>query len=267
VILRPLGSYSDSSSTRKKSMRYPLKGAARFKTAQENLAPPERLIVHAMDGGPVAIMDEGWPEELITDEHRVANLALGSRVLALTEQKASGALADELIRQGIELARLENFDHAEFMFKTAITVAMRCGAQDKVALTALTMLEELDQMPARTMFDAIEMALEMPESMGTEMLRRVSQAAAKVIKRASARGSNQEATEVDCKLPTDLEYEMLLYERSLFRNALINAQGSLIQAARSVGLKPGKLLRRLRVEHQPLLHRLRPPVRLPGARK
>jgi hypothetical protein len=69
--------------------------------------------------------------------------------------------------------------------------------------------------------------------------------------------------EVDCKLPTDLEYEMLLYERSIFRSALVNAQGSLIQAARSVGLKPGKLFRRLRVEHRPLIHRLRPPVNLP----
>jgi len=208
-------------------------------------------------------MDEGWPEELITDAHRVADLALGSRVVALPEQGASSQLADELITQGIELARLKHSGHAEFLFKTGITVAMRCGAQDRVALAALTMLEELDQLPTRTMYDAIEMALEMPESMGLEMLRRVSQAAAKVIKRASAKGSNQAATEVDCKLPTDLEYEMLLYERSIFRSALVDAQGSLIQAARSVGLKPGKLFRRLRVEHQPLLHRLRPPVRLP----
>jgi CheY-like chemotaxis protein len=210
-------------------------------------------------------MDEGWAEELVGDESLVASGALGSRVLALTEQDGpQGPLIDELIKEGIELARLKNAEHAEFMFKTAITVALRAGAHDKVALAALTMIEEVDdQLPRRTMFDAFEMALEMPASMGIEVLRRVSQMAVKVIKRAAVKGSNEEATEGDFRLPMNLEYEMLVYERSLFRNALVNAQGSLVQAARSVGLKPGKLFRRLRVEHQALLHQLRPPVRLP----
>jgi hypothetical protein len=245
-------------------VRYPLKGSARIKKAQKNLAPAQGLIGDVADGGPLAIMDEGWPEELITDQYLVAAMALGSRVATLTEQDApQGPLVDELITQGIELARLKNAEHAEFMFKTAITVAMRCGAPDKVARAALTMIEELDQLPPRTMYDAFEMALEMPVSMGTELLRRVSQAGVKVINRALAKKSNQEATEVDSKLPLNLEYEMLLYERSLFRNALVNAKGSLSQAARSVGLKPGKLFRRLCVEHQVLLHKLRPPVRLP----
>lgn len=253
-----------SSSTKRDSVRYPLKGTARFKRAQETLEPAQALIVDAADGGPLAIMDGGWAEELVADENLVAALALGSRVAALTEQDTpQGPLVDELITQGIELARLKNADHAEFMFKTAITVAMRCGAQDKVALAALTMIEELDQLPARTMCDAFEMALEMPESVGIEVLRRVSKAAVKVIKRATAKRSNQEAPEVDTKRPMNLEYEMLLYERSLLRNALVNAQGSLSQAARSVGLKPGKFFRRLRVEHQVLLRRLRPPARLP----
>lgn len=250
--------------THRDSVRYPLKGLARFKRAQENLASAQGLIVDAADGGPLAIMDEGRPEELIMDENLVAAIALGSRVAALTEQDTpQGPLVDELITQGIEMARLKNAEHAEFMFKTAITVAMRCGAQDKVALAALTMIEELDQLPARTMYDAIEMALEMPESVGIEVLRRVSKAAVKVIKRAVAKRTNQEAPEVDTKRPMNLEYEMLLYERSLLRNALVNAQGSLVHAARSVGLKPGKLFRRLRVEHQVLLRRLMPPVRLP----
>lgn len=245
-------------------MRYPLKGPASSKRVQENLAPAQVLIVDAADGGPLAIMDGGFPEELITDEKLAAAIALGSRIAALTERETpQGPLVDELITQGIEMARLKNAEHAEFMFKTAITVAMRAGAQDKVALAALTMIEEVDQLPAATMHDAYEMALEMPDSMGTEVLRRVSQAAVKVIKRATAKGDNQEATEVDSKLPMNLEYEMLLFERSIFRNALVDAEGSLVQAARLVGLPPRKLFRRLRVEHQVLLRRLKPPVRLP----
>ena len=115
-----------------------------------------------------------------------------------------------------------------------------------MALAALTMIEELDQLSLRTMCDAFEMALEIPVSMGTEVLRRVSQARARVINRATGNGSNDLAREIDCKLPMNLEYEMLLYERSILRNALLNAKGSLIQAASSVGLKPGKLFRRLR---------------------
>ena len=253
-----------SSSIQRNSVRYPPKGTARFKRAQENLAPAQRLIVDAADGGPVALMDEGWVEELVADEDLVAPLALGRCIVARTEQDApQGPLVDELITQGIELARLKNTEQAEFMFKTAITVALRAGAQNKVALAALTMIEELDQMSLRTMYDAFEMALEMPLSMGTEVLRRVSQARVKVISRAPANGSNDLGSEVDSKLPMNLEYEMLLYERSMIKNALVNAKGSLIQAARSVGLKPRKLFRRLRVEHQVLLHQLRPPVCLP----
>lgn len=245
-------------------MRYPLKGSARFKKAQENLAPAQALIGDAAEGEPFVIMDEGAVEESITDENLLAALALGSRIAALTEQDApQGPLVDDLITQGIEMARLKNAAHAEFMFKTAITVAMRCSAQDKVALAALTMIEELDQLPATTMCDAMEMALEMPESMGMEMLRRVSKATAKVIKRAVDKTGNQEAPEVNYKLPMNLEYEMLLYERSIFRKALADAKGSLVEAAFFVGLKPAKLFRRLRVEHQVLLRQLKPPVRLP----
>jgi hypothetical protein len=208
-------------------------------------------------------MDEGWAEESITDENLVATSELHRRVVALAEQGAfQDTLVDELIKQGVELARLK-YDHAELMFKTAITVALRVGAQDKVALAALTMIEEVDQLPVRTMCDAMEMALEMPESMGVEMLRRVSNATAKAIKRATTKTGNQEAQEVGHKLPLNLEYEMLLYERSIFRRALIDAKGSLVEAAFLVGLKPAKLFRRLRVEHQVLLRQLRPPVRLP----
>jgi hypothetical protein len=237
-----------------------------LKKAPENLAPAQALIGDAADGEPLVIMDEGWAgaEESITDENLVAASELHRRVVALADQDAFQApLVDELIAQGIELARLKYADHAEFMFKTAITVAMRVGAQDKVALAALTMIEEVDQLPVRTMCDAMEMALEMPESMGTEMLRRVSNATAKVMKRAAVKTGNQEAREVGHQLPLDLEYEMLLYERSIFRNALVVAKGSLVEAALFVGLKPAKLFRRLRVEHQVLLRQLKPPVRLP----
>jgi transcriptional regulator with GAF, ATPase, and Fis domain len=167
-------------------------------------------------------------------------------------------LADVLTVQGIALARLDKPEPAALSFQEAIVVAMQAGAQDKASLAALTWLEEIEQISPQSLCDAMEIATEMPETMGIEMLKRVANAGFAVVRRMQIKSSHQGVPELDLKLRVNLEYEMLMIERHWIRKALADAHGSIILGADFLGLKPKKLFRRLRLRHPALCQQLSP---------
>ena len=95
-------------------------------------------------------------------------------------------LADALITQGIALARLKQTDPAQFIFQKAIEVAHQVGALNKAGLAALTMIEELDDLSAETLYVAYDRASEwLAKSQSQDILSRVNTAARKVIRQVA----------------------------------------------------------------------------------
>jgi hypothetical protein len=151
-------------------------------------------------------------------------------------------LADALTTQGIALARLKRRDPAQFIFQKAIEVAHQVGALNKAGIAALTMIEELDDLPAETLYVAYDSASEwLAKSQSPDILLRVNTAARKVVARArSEAGAEQTAAEDPIEAlfnkPVDLQGEVLKFEGRVIQRALAKANGSLTRAAASLSM-------------------------------
>jgi hypothetical protein len=146
-------------------------------------------------------------------------------------------LTDALITHGIALGRLKRNDSAQFTFQKAIEVAHRVGALNKAGIAALTMIEEVEELPPEALYAAYARACEwLEKSQSQDVLPRLNAAAKKVcLKLYSAykgEGETEEET-IDALLnkPCVLQTEVLRFEGRVIRQALSKANGSLTRAA------------------------------------
>ena len=93
-------------------------------------------------------------------------------------------LAEALVTHGIALARLTKTLRAQSALQEAAEVAHRAGALNQAGLAALTLIEEIEQLPLELLLSAYDKASEwLAEVQSAGLLARLNQAARKVIAR------------------------------------------------------------------------------------
>jgi tetratricopeptide (TPR) repeat protein len=252
---------------------------SKFKEAHSYLTEARRLSVSVRDKVRTAQFDDTRAQVFIAEKkYKEAEAVARNAVRVLEKSGHQCLLTDALITQGIALARLKQTDHAQFIFQKAIEVACQVGALNKAGLAALTMIEELDELPTETLNAAYERASEwLPKPQSPDLWLRVNKAALKVFAKLQRelKGEHaevksepvavEETTPEDptaallnkaCHLPT----EVLKFEGSLIRQALAKANGSLTRAAALLSMSYQALAYILESRHKELLKE-RSPIR------
>lgn len=240
---------------------------SRFKEAHEYLEQARRLRSSVRDKIGIAQIDDTRAQVFIAEKkYKEAEAVARNAVRVLEKSGHQCLLADALITQGIALARLKQTDHAQFTFQKAVEVAHQVGALNKAGLAALTLIEELDELPAETLYAAYARASEwLAKSQSQDLLLRVNAAARKVFSRMcyevraeiAPAGNDVEAL---LNKPCDLPSEVLRFEGSLIRQALAKANGSLTRAASQLSMSYQALAYILESRHKDLLKE-RSPIR------
>ncbi|MEP6569183.1 MAG: tetratricopeptide repeat protein [Acidobacteriota bacterium] len=216
---------------------------SRFKEAHQNLGQARRLRSSVRDKIGVAQIDDTRAQVFIAEKKfKQAETVARNAVRILEKSGHQCLLADALTTQGIALARLKRSDPAQFLFQKAIEVAHQVGALNKAGIAALTMIEELNDLPAETLYIAYDRASEwLAKSQSPDILLRLNIVARRVVDRArAATGAEQVAAEDPIEAlfnkPVDLQGEVLKFEGRVIQRALAKANGSLTRAASSLSM-------------------------------
>jgi tetratricopeptide (TPR) repeat protein len=211
---------------------------SRFKEAHEHLEQARRLTASLRDSVGIAQIDD-TRAQVFTAQKKFRQAEAVARLAVRTLERSGHQclLADALITYGIALARLKRADSAQFNFQKAIEVAHQVGALNKAGIAALTMIEEVDELPPDALYAAYAHAGEWVEkSQSQDLLLRLNAAARKVcLKLYSAIKGESDAEEetIDAlwNKPCVLQTEVLKFEGQVIRQALAKANGSLTRAA------------------------------------
>jgi tetratricopeptide (TPR) repeat protein len=236
---------------------------SRFKKAHEHIDHARRLAMSLKDRVLVAQFDESKAQVLIAENRiREAEVVARGAVRTLEKSGQQGLLTDALITQGIALARLKRKEQAQFTFQKAIEIALEVDALDRAGLAALTLVEEIDELPPELLDQACDRASEwLAKSENPELLLRVIAASKKV--RVSKRGDlivADDASDVLIDPTRDLHKEVLEYEGLLIKQALVKTNGRLTRAASLLTLSYQGLAYIIESRHRNLL-KDRTPVR------
>jgi len=206
---------------------------SRFKKAQEYLDQARRLTVSIKDKIGIAQIDDTRAQVFIAEGRlKEAEAVVRHAVKVLGKSGRQCLLADSLVTHGIALARLGRTEQAKFTLQNAMEVAYQVDAYNKAGLAALTLLEEIDELPPEFADQVYDRATEwLAKAQSLELLQRMIAASKKI--RANVRGelNAEDATEAILKTTCDLQEEMLKHEGLLIKQALANANGSLTRAA------------------------------------
>lgn len=222
----------------KNNVGFLLFSVSRLKEAHSYLEEARRLASRIRNKVRIAQIDDTRAQVFIAEKKYKE--AVGVAKLAVRVLEKSGhqcLLTDALITQGIALARLKQTDHAQYTFQKAIEVAHQVGALNKAGLAALTLIEELDELPVDTLYAAYDRASEwLAKSQSQDLLLRLNAAARKVFSKLRSEPTVEEAVSPDpitelLNKPCDLPAEVLKYEGTLIQRALAKANGSLTRAA------------------------------------
>jgi tetratricopeptide (TPR) repeat protein len=220
-----------------------LRELSRFKEAHSYLEQARRLRSSVRDKIGTAQIDDTRAQVFIAEKKfKQAEAVARNAVRVLEKSGHQCLLADALITQGIALARLKQSDPAQFILQKAIEVAHQVGALNKAGLAALTMIEELEDLSAETLYIAYDRASEwLAKSQSPDILARVNTAARKVIAKSRTEFGTEQPTredpiEVLFNKPVDLQGEVLKFEGRVIQRALAKANGSLTRAAASLSM-------------------------------
>lgn len=233
----------------------------RLKDAHKYLSEARRLSVVIKDKVRISGTDESRAQVFIAEgKFKEAETLAKGAVVALDKSDHRGLLADALTTHGVALARLKRFDQALFTFQRAVEVAQQVGALNKAGIAALTLIEELDDLPADTRKAAYHRASEwLASSQSRELLLRLNQAARKVLL-SENKCHGEDATERLLNKSCDLQAEVLRYEGLLIRQALAKVSGSVTRAAALLGMSYQGLAYVIEARHRDLLKE-RSPIR------
>lgn len=186
----------------------------------------------------VAQIDDTRAQVLIAEEKFAeAEAVARSAVRALEKSGHQCLLADALITHGIAIARMKQSERAQFTFQKAIEVGHQVGALNKAGLAALTMIEELDDLSADTLYAAYDRASDwLAKSQSHDLLLRLNAAARKVFAGIRGELKPEVATEAVFNTPCNFPNEVLKFEARLIRQALAQANGSVTHAASLLGM-------------------------------
>lgn len=199
-----------------------------YKEAHEHLDRSRRIQVSLKDISSAAEVDE-TRACVFLQQGRVAEAERAARS-AVNNQEKSGRhapLAEALITHGRALARLNAHESALGAFRRAVALFEQNGTPDRAGEAALALFQELaDHL---TIVDPVEARRQLIE----DMRRRL----------ANGRG---------------LVEEIRSFEHDTIKKALERAQGSVTNAARSLGMSYQALSYMLKTRHKDLLERRTP---------
>jgi tetratricopeptide (TPR) repeat protein len=240
---------------------------ARFKEAHSYLEQARRLRATVKDKIGIAQIDDTRAQVFIAEKkYKEAEAVTRNAVRVLEKSGHQCLLADVLITQGVALARLRKVEHSQFTFQKAIEVAHQVSALNKAGLAALTMIEELDNLPAETLYAAYDRASDwLATSQSPDLLLRLNAIGRRVVavlrqEPVTENVSVADTIEALLNKPCDLPREVLKFEGSVIRQALAKANGSLTRAAALLSMSYQALAYILDSRHRELLKE-RSPIR------
>ncbi|HKP47105.1 MAG TPA: tetratricopeptide repeat protein [Pyrinomonadaceae bacterium] len=227
----------------------------RFDEAHKYLEQARRLRIRVKDKVGVAQIDDTRAQVLIAEKKFAeAEVVARSAVRALEKSGHQCLLADALITHGVAIARLKQTQRAQFTFQKAIEVGHQVGALNKAGLAALTLIEELDDLPTDTLYAAYDRASEwLAKSQSQDILLRLNNAARKVFAGIRGELKPEAATETVFNASCSFPLEVLKFEAGLLRQALAQANGSVTHAASLLGMTYQGLAYVIGSRHQDLL--------------
>ncbi|HEY8188681.1 MAG TPA: helix-turn-helix domain-containing protein, partial [Pyrinomonadaceae bacterium] len=251
----------------KNNLAFLLSKLSHFREAHQHLDQARRLTSSVRDRVGIAQIDDTRAQVFIAEKKfKEAEAVARNAVRILERSGQQSLLADALINQAIALARLERIEHAQYTFQKAIEVAHQGGALNKAGLAALTLIEELDGLPADTLYAAYDKASEwLVTSQSDDLMTRVNAAARKIFSRMRYEVTIEDppaepTVETLLNKPCDLPTEVAKFEGSLIRQALVKANGSLTRAASQLSMSYQALAYILESRHKDLLKE-RSPIR------
>ncbi len=242
-----------------------LRDLGHYAEALEYLDYARRLTVNVRDRVRTAQVDETRAQVFIAQQNYIeAERAAGFAVKSFEKAGRQCFLTDALITQGIALARLKQTERARFTFQKAIEVAHQAGALNRAGLAALTMIEEIDQLPPETVAVAYTQATEWLADSESEHLKTRFETVGKKLALAGMQ-KTEPAPEILYNKSLYLPDEVLKFERELISTALARVNGSPTLAARLLGVSYQRLGYILDTRHKDLLKE-RTPVRRRGSK-
>lgn len=240
----------------------------RFKGAHRQLDLARRLTIRFKDRTRTAQIDITRAELLLAERKFKEAEAVAHRAARSLDKGGQRCwFVDALITQGIALARLRKPDRALYVLQQAIKIALEADALNHAGMAALTMIEEIENLDPATLQAAYQQAREwLADTQSSEVLVRLNDAAGKLATSLRGELSNEAAIDALLKKPGDLEAKLLVCEHELIKRALLQANGSVTNAGKLLGITYQGLTYILNTRHTDLL-KLRSPVHRRPSRK
>jgi tetratricopeptide (TPR) repeat protein len=232
-----------------------LRQLSRFQESHRYLNEARSLAVRTRNRVQTAEIDDTRAQVFIAEgKLQEAEAAANHAVKVLAKSGQNCLLADALITHGIALARLGRTEGARFAFQRSIEVARQVDALNKAGLAALSLVEELNDLPSDTIHAAFHRAAAwLANSQSQDLMKRFTAAAEKVFAALTKEMTAEEATEKLFNMPCDLQKEMLKHEGALIKQALARTNGRLTDAASQLTLSYQALSHMLQGRHKDLL--------------
>lgn len=244
-----------------------LANLARYQEAHKSLDEARRLAVYVKDKVRISQIDGSRAEVFLAQgKPEKAEVVARRAALSLAKSGQQMLTAGALITQGIASARCGRRERAQFVLQRAFEIAIQVDAFDRAGLAALTLIEEVDNLPPATLQAAYDRAREwLSKSGNKEILFRLNEAAGKLASSVRGELSAEKATEIILSKPGFLQDRVLNVEREMITQALAQANGSVTHAAAALGLSYQALAYIIAARHKDLLKE-RSPVRRRRAR-
>jgi tetratricopeptide (TPR) repeat protein len=227
----------------------------RYREAHEQLDRAQVIFTSLRDAGSIAQVDETRARVLVAEgRYREASRILALAVQTFERGGESALLADALTLQGVIWARLGDSDASAAVLLRAADMAERLGAQNNAGLAILTFIEEHAErqtIPAEEIHEAYRRADRLlKDTQDAADVARLRACAQLVMRRlAGLRLHDKDFTFYGAV------HEL---EARLIADALEEAGGSLVRAARLLGLKHQTLASMLQTRHRELMGKRTP---------
>ncbi|MDQ3805690.1 MAG: hypothetical protein M3416_17910 [Acidobacteriota bacterium] len=232
-----------------------LRQVGRYRQAHEHLDRAGAALRRLNDTGLLAQVDETRARVFLAEKkYGEADRVITRAVRALEQGGAAALLAEALTTQGVTWARLGNVEGSINALRRAVRVAEEAGALSNAGLAALTLMEEHGARRALPQRELYELYLRadglLKDTRHAETVERL-RACARVVTR---RLSGLELGGEDFTF-YDAVHE---FEERIIERALEQAGGSVVRAARLLGLRHQTFSSMLNQRHKKLLEKRTP---------
>ncbi len=240
---------------------------SRFHKAHAHLDDARRLLISVRDKARIAQVDDTRAQVFLAEgKYAEAELAARNAVNNFRKAGRHRFLAETLVTYGIALARLTKTVRAQAALHEALEVAHRFDALNQAGIAALTLIEEIEELPLDRLLTAYDNAIEwLAQEQGPELLARLNRAAQKVIGRLRREKRFEGADLLSNSFC--FPQEVLRFERGLIRSVLAEVNGSVTYAAALMGISYQRLAHIIEKRHPDLLNERSPVRRRPRQKK